>query len=48
MEKIIKTGIKARKTGKTDMNDESSRSHLIISICVEVINKDNNLVIKLY
>jgi len=26
------------------MNDESSRSHLIISICIEVYNKENETV----
>lgn len=44
MEEIIKTGVNSRKTGKTDMNEESSRSHLIISINIEIFNPKTNLV----
>ncbi len=37
-----KTGIKNRKVFSTDMNQESSRSHLIFSIVIETINNDTN------
>jgi len=46
-EKNVKIGMNNRKTGKTDMNDESSRSHLILTVVIEIINKDKNYVIKL-
>jgi hypothetical protein len=37
-----KTGIKSRKVFGTEMNSESSRSHLIFSIVIETINNDTN------
>ena len=44
LEKTIKVGINNRKTGKTDMNDESSRSHLIVTITIEISNKEKDIV----
>jgi len=37
-EKIFEEGLSHRKTRKTKMNDESSRSHLIFSIVIEALN----------
>lgn len=37
--KVFDKGISGRKTRKTSMNDESSRSHLIFSIMIESTNK---------
>ena len=45
-EKNVKIGIANRKTGKTDMNDESSRSHLILTVVIEISNLDKNSVKK--
>lgn len=39
LEKMINFGISNRKISRTEMNDESSRSHLIITISVEIYNK---------
>lgn len=44
LEKIVKIGINNRKTGKTDMNEESSRSHLIVSLTIEILDKEKSLV----
>lgn len=44
MDNLIKTGILERKIGKTDMNVESSRSHLIITIQTEFVNKSTSVV----
>lgn len=45
IEKYVKIAMSNRKTGKTDMNEESSRSHLIISLIVDITNKEKNSVI---
>jgi hypothetical protein len=37
-----KTGIKNRKVFSTEMNSESSRSHLIFGIVIETINTETN------
>lgn len=44
LEKIVRIGISNRKTGKTDMNEESSRSHLIVSLTIEILDKEKSLV----
>ncbi len=36
LEKLLDAGIKNRKTGETAMNKESSRSHSIFTIFVEI------------
>jgi len=38
---VFEKGLAGRKTRKTNMNDESSRSHLIFSILIEATNKLN-------
>ena len=38
---IFEQGLTGRQVRKTNMNDESSRSHLIFSIIVESTNKQN-------
>ena len=47
-EKNVKIGIANRKTGKTDMNDESSRSHLILTVVIEITDHDKNCVLLKY
>lgn len=44
-EKYVRLGVNNRKTGKTDMNDESSRSHLILTVVIEIVAKEKNIVI---
>jgi hypothetical protein len=39
-------GIKSRKTNSTEMNDTSSRSHLIFSIIIETVNNKTGDVTK--
>lgn len=36
---VFEKGLSGRKTRKTNMNDESSRSHLIFAIIIECTNK---------
>jgi hypothetical protein len=36
---VFETGLGGRKTRKTLMNDESSRSHLIFSIVIDATNR---------
>lgn len=36
---VFELGLSGRKTRKTSMNDESSRSHLIFAIMIESTNK---------
>ena len=36
---VFEKGLKGRKTRKTNMNDESSRSHLIFAILIESTNR---------
>lgn len=38
---VFEMGLSGRKVRRTSMNDESSRSHLIFSIMIEAINKQN-------
>lgn len=40
--KIFDTGLNNRKTFATEMNDNSSRSHLIFSILIECVNKQTS------
>jgi hypothetical protein len=42
-EQIFEDGLSGRKTRKTNMNDESSRSHLIFSIIVDSTNVNTNV-----
>jgi kinesin family member C1 len=44
LDKVIKMAMVNRKVGKTDMNEESSRSHLIITISIEIYDKKTNTV----
>jgi len=44
LEKLVKLGTNNRKIGKTDMNDESSRSHLILTVVIEICNKEKEQV----
>ena len=37
--RIFNTGLNSRKTGSTDMNATSSRSHLIFAVLIECLNK---------
>lgn len=39
---IYDKGLKSRKVSSTDMNDVSSRSHLVFSIIIETINNETN------
>src|SRR6185437_9295427 len=39
---IYDLGVKSRKVSSTDMNNASSRSHLIFSIIVETVNNETN------
>lgn len=42
-ENIFNNGLKGRKVRKTNMNDESSRSHLIFSILIDTTNMNTNV-----
>jgi Kinesin motor domain. len=44
MIKLINTGIQNRKTSGTAMNEDSSRSHLIVNITIDVYNKHTDQV----
>lgn len=44
LDKVIKIGMANRKIGKTDMNEESSRSHLIITISTEIYDRKTDTV----
>lgn len=38
---VFEMGLKSRKVNATDMNDQSSRSHLIYSVVVETVNNNS-------
>ena len=38
---VFEMGLKSRKVNATDMNDQSSRSHLIYSVVVETVNNSS-------
>ena len=44
LNKIVMQGINNRKTSKTDMNPDSSRSHLILNIMIEIYNRHTDQV----
>jgi len=39
---IYKLGVSQRKTGATEMNDSSSRSHFVFALIVNTMNLDTN------
>ena len=42
-EQIFEEGLTKRKVRKTEMNSESSRSHLIFAIIIESVNVNTNV-----
>eukprot|EP01017_Pseudomicrothorax_dubius_P031054 TRINITY_DN3924_c0_g2_i10.p1 TRINITY_DN3924_c0_g2~~TRINITY_DN3924_c0_g2_i10.p1 ORF type:complete len:797 (+),score=221.75 TRINITY_DN3924_c0_g2_i10:558-2948(+) len=39
LHRVLKQGLLNRKVGRTDMNEESSRSHLVITLTISLYNK---------
>lgn len=47
LNKLITQGINNRKTSRTDMNPDSSRSHLILNIMIEIYNRHTDQVVQI-
>ena len=41
-ERVYERALRSRKVSSTDMNDVSSRSHMIFSVVVQTINNETN------
>lgn len=46
LEAIVHKGLERRHTSGTQMNAESSRSHLILSVIVESTNRQSQVLVK--